>query len=236
MRKTIIVIAAVLALAVIIAVGYTARRLFSVVHAVREVTFARAATESLSLPSIAASVIGQRVMADLKLSPHQQERISHIYASLQTDTSSDSGKTAPHKTVSRPVSSALRDSIRAVLTGEQWKRLQNTRSTVTTMRRSWTDYLNDPMVHDVMVQLDLTASQKTQIRSLAKVYTRELATLLAESDPVVRRMRVEGLFDEGWSAARRVLSPAQQTIVETYLTTHRDQIEAGLRGLWLQGL
>ncbi len=241
MRKALIFLAIAITGALAVAGTQSVRRLFSVARTFREVTFERAHADTLSLPGIAASVVGQKVLADLALDSVQQEHIARLYRGLRESTPGDSAASVGYSPARRrdpaPVAAdALRDSIRAILTREQWKKLQNSRSAVATLRKNWTDYLSDPMVRDVMGQLDLTASQKAQMKSLAKVYTGDLATLLTISDPVVRRMRVEALFDDGWSQARRILTPDQQATVENYLATHREQIEAGLRGLWLQGL
>lgn len=238
-RKGVIIGVVSVCAALLLVGGYLYHRLNAAVATVREAVLAEAESESVTVAGLAASVIGQQVMSDLDLTPHQQERIAQLYeqdrhalrdAQTQDSTSDALRERAQFKR------RALRDSVRAVLTEEQWKGVEAGRSAFSVLHHDWRAYARTPLAQDLLVRLNLTAAQKREMETLAREYSPRLAALLVESDPAARRLRAEGLFDEAWARARLVLSPEQQRTVERYLVTHRREVESGLRGLWLQGL
>jgi Spy/CpxP family protein refolding chaperone len=88
----------------------------------------------------------------------------------------------------------------------------------------------------LLAELDLTPAQKERLKALTHQYARRLPELLSTSDPATLRQRVQDLLDEGWNQAALILTPEQQARVERFLQTRRAEIEAGLRGVWLQGI
>jgi hypothetical protein len=212
----------------------------------REVALEEGERDTLALAGVAASVVGQAMLSELQLTPEQEATVARLHGEerdVARYRQTQRGRTAysgPNLVALRELvesrQRAIRDSVRGALTEEQRKKLEASVSLRSIAGKDWSEYAQTPFAQELLAELDLTALQKRQLKALARGYAPRLAALLAAADPPGRRARLESLFDEAWGRASSVLTPEQQARVDRFLRTHRAAVEAGLRGVWLQGL
>lgn len=224
---------------------YLYQRAAGVAETMREVALEEGERDTLALAGVAASLVGQAMLSELQLTPeqeatvarlHEEERDIARYRQTQRGRTAYSGPNVALRELVESRQRAIRDSVRGALTEEQRKKLEASVSLRSIAGKDWSEYAQTPFAQELLAELDLTALQKQHLKALARGYAPRLAALLAAADPPGRRARLESLFDEAWGRASSVLTPEQQARVDRFLRTHRAAIEAGLRGVWLQGL